>query len=135
MPDTKKPTSSPAVPENPTLPDEVNRFTKTLLPVASITFTVDEWMSGLRSTEIRDKAQQIRLRPWFAFGVFVLLTAQNVGIWLLVVWALEAGQLKDLQLIFTSLVGGSLTQSYFILRLITKKVFDDIDYHNKLSDS
>lgn len=123
----------PAIPENPTLPDEVSQFTKTHLPEASSSFTVDEWMAGLRSTEVRDKAQQIRLRPWFAFGVFVLLAAQNIGIWLLVVWALEQNQLKDLQLIFTSLVGGSLTQSYFILRLITKKVFDDIDYHNNKS--
>lgn len=130
MSHTKPSATPPAMPENPTLPDEVSHFTKTLLPEASFTFTVDEWMSGLRSTEIRDKAQQIRLRPWFAFGVFVLLAAQNIGIWLLVVWALQENQLKDLQLIFTSLVGGSLTQSYFILRLITKKVFDDIDYHN-----
>ena len=130
MPNAKPAATSPAMPENPALPDEVSQFTKTKLPEASLTFTVDEWMAGLRSTEIRDKAQQIRLRPWFAFGVFVLLAAQNIGIWLLVVWALEQNQLKDLQLIFTSLVGGSLTQSYFILRLITKKVFDDIDYHN-----
>lgn len=130
MTDTKPPAVRSAIPKSPPLPDEVSQFTPVHLPVSSSSFTVDEWTAGLRSTEIRDKAQQIRLRPWFAFGVFVLLAAQNIGIWLLVVWALERNQLKDLQLIFTSLVGGSLTQSYFILRLITKKVFDDIDYHN-----
>jgi len=95
-------------------------------------FTADEWTAALYGVEVRDKNQQITLRPWFAAGVFLLLMVQNIGVWFIVVWALNKGQLENLELIFSTLISGSLVQSYFILRFITEKVFSDIDYrHSK----
>ncbi|HSW92089.1 MAG TPA: hypothetical protein VLG09_05585 [Candidatus Saccharimonadales bacterium] len=111
-------------------PKETSTFTRTVVENDGVRFTVDDWLSGLRAAEIKDRQQQINIRPWFALAVFVLLVGQNIGIWLLVKWSLETGQLKDLQLILGTLVAATLTQSYFILRLITKKIFGDIDYHN-----
>ncbi|HSW92076.1 MAG TPA: hypothetical protein VLG09_05510 [Candidatus Saccharimonadales bacterium] len=111
-------------------PKETSTFTRTVVENDGVRFTVDDWLSGLRAAEIKDRQQQINIRPWFAIAVFVLLVGQNIGIWLLVKWSLETGQLKDLQLILGTLVAATLTQSYFILRLITKKIFGDIDYHN-----
>lgn len=111
-------------------PKETATFTRTVVENDGVRFTVDDWLSGLRAAEIKDHQQQINIRPWFALAVFVLLVGQNIGIWLLVKWSLETGQLKDLQLILGTLVAATLTQSYFILRLITKKIFGDIDYHN-----
>jgi hypothetical protein len=111
-------------------PKETSTFTRTVVENDGVRFTVDDWLSGLRAAEIKDRQQQIDIRPWFALAVFVLLVGQNIGIWLLVKWSLETGQLKDLQLILGTLVAATLTQSYFILRLITKKIFGDIDYHN-----
>jgi len=92
--------------------------------------TADEWIGALHGVEVRDKNQQITLRPFFAIGVFLLLMLQNLGIWFIVVWALNKGQLHQLELIFSTLIGGSLVQSYYILRFITEKVFSDIDYGN-----
>jgi hypothetical protein len=111
-------------------PKETSTFTRAVVENDGVRFTVDDWLSGLRAAEIKDRQQQINIRPWFALAVFVLLVGQNIGIWLLVKWSLETGQLKDLQLILGTLVAATLTQSYFILRLITKKIFGDIDYHN-----
>jgi hypothetical protein len=117
-------------PKRHAFPKETSTFTRTVVENDGVRFTVDDWLSGLRAAEIKDRQQQIDIRPWFALAVFVLLVGQNIGIWLLVKWSLETGQLKDLQLILGTLVAATLTQSYFILRLITKKIFGDIDYHN-----
>ena len=129
------PTKTHAKPKNPKLPQEIHSFKVTELQTPSIRFTVEVWRGVLRDIEVRDKRQQIRLRPLFAGGVFIILGVQNVGIWFILVWALHAGQLQDLQFIFSALIAGTLTQSYFILRLITKKVFGDIRYeHNHERD-
>jgi len=92
--------------------------------------TADGWRSRLWSTEIRDARQKITARPYIAWGVGGLLILQNAGIYIIVMSALDKGVLKELQLIFSTLVAGSLTQSYFLLRLITGKIFGDINYHN-----
>ncbi len=92
--------------------------------------TAEGWRCGLRQTEIEDNKQKVKARPFLAWGVGMLLIVQNAGIWFIVVWALNKGQLQDLQLIFSTLIAGSLTQSYFLMRLITEKVFGDINYHN-----
>lgn len=94
------------------------------------TLTAKAWRAGLRSTEIDDHKQKLKARPFIAWGVGVLLLLQNVAVFTIVYVALCDGSLKDLQLIFSTLIAGSLTQSYFLLRLITEKVFGDIDYHN-----
>ncbi len=123
------------IPVNPTLPTETRSFRVVKVQSPAARFSIVEWRSVLRDIEVRDKRQQIKLRPWFAFGVFVILSAQNVGIWFILVWALHSGQLEQLQLIFSTLIAGTLAQSYFILRLITKKVFGDISYeHNDEQD-
>jgi hypothetical protein len=92
--------------------------------------TAEGWRCGLRETEIDDNKQKLKARPFLAWGVGVLLVLQTIGIWFIVVWALNKSQLGHLQLIFSTLVAGTLTQSYFLLRLITEKVFGDINYHN-----
>lgn len=92
--------------------------------------TRDEWLAGSRSIEVRDKNQLIWLRPVFAGAVYLLLLAQNITIFLIVIKALDANVLNNLQLIFSTLVAGTLTQSYLILRLIAEKVFGEIAYDN-----
>lgn len=91
--------------------------------------TAKQWRHGLRKIEIKDNMQKLKARPLLAWGVGLLLVAQNIGIYYIIMRALEMDQLKDLQLIFGTLIAGSLTQSYFLLRLITEKVFGNIDYH------
>jgi hypothetical protein len=64
----------------------------------------------------------------------VLLVAQNLGIWLIVVWAMNRDELQGLQLIFSTLIAGTLAQSYLTLRFITKKIFGDINYDGARDD-
>jgi hypothetical protein len=92
--------------------------------------TRDEWLAGSRNIEVKDKNQLIWLRPIFAGAVYLLLLAQNVAIFMIVIKALDANVLNNLQLIFSTLVAGTLTQSYLILRLIAEKVFGEIVYDN-----
>ena len=120
---------------NPVLPSETRSFRITEIEEPSIRFSLVEWRGVLRDIEVKDKRQQIKLRPWFALGVFILLLVQNLGIWFILVWSLHTEQLESLQVIFSTLIAGTLAQSYFILRLITKKVFGDIRYeHNHEKD-
>jgi hypothetical protein len=93
--------------------------------------TVKRWRAGLRATEIDDHRQKLRARPIIAWGVGALLLVQNVAIWYLVKWALWGHELGALQLIFSTLIAGTLTQSYFLLRLIVRQIFGKIDYHNE----
>ncbi len=125
-----KPVASKQTIANPQLPKEVSGFTQKAVTASTIALTTDEWLGALHGAEIKDKLQQISLRPWFAGGVFLLLGIQNLGIWFIVNWALDKRELSQLQPIFIVLVSGTLTQSYFVLKFITNKIFDSIDYHN-----
>ena|ERR1700733_8700539 len=117
--------------DNPQLPSEVEQFKKEPLLTPYTQLTESQWLGALHATEVADMRQQIRLRPFFAFGVFILLLIQNFGVWFIIVWAIQSKELSQLQLIFSTLIAGTLTQSYLILRFITNKIFSDIDYHNE----
>ena len=116
--------------DNPSLPVEVRGFKKEPLKTPFNQLTESQWSGALHATEVGDMHQQIKLRPYFASGVFLLILIQNLGIWWIVVWSIQRGDIEKLQVIFSALIAGTLTQSYFILRFITNKIFSDIDYHN-----
>lgn len=134
-PDRDQPTSSSAASsalpaENPKLPAETTAFRPKPIRSPYMALTESQWLGALHGAELRDKLQQVRLRPWLAVGVFVLLLTQNIGIWFIIVWAIQTTELSQLQLIFSTLIAATLTQSYLILRYVVDKVFDDIDYHD-----
>lgn len=112
------------------LPLEISKFKEKEISTPKTTLTVAQWRSGLRQTEIEDNIQRLRARPWIAWGVGLLLILQSIGIWFIIVWSIQSGQLKNLQLIFSALIGGTLTESYFLLKLIVRQIFGDINYHN-----
>lgn len=116
--------------ENPKLPAETAAFQQKPLRSPYLALSELQWLGALRGAELRDKLQQVRLRPWLAGGVFILLLSQNVGVWFIIVWAIQTTELSQLQLIFSTLIAATLTQSYLILRFVINKVFDDIDYHD-----
>lgn len=120
--------------DNPPLPPELQDFEQESIKQRYMHLTEAQWLGALHATEIDDKKQTLWLRPVFVVGAFLLVMGQSVGIWFVVVWALQTRQLHELQLIFSTLIAGTLTQSYFILRFITNKVFSDIDYHNGSDD-
>ena len=114
---------------NPELPDEVGTFASEALEQSSPSDpTVDQWTDALHDRRLKDVTLQLWLRIGLSIGVFVLLTLQNIGVWFIVVWAMHRSQLTGLQLIFSTLIAGSLTQSFLVLRLIVIRAFNDIDY-------
>lgn len=126
-PTENTPPTEPVQPES--LPPELSGF-ETKGIQYSTPISVDRWRGILRQTEVQDNRQKLRARPWIAWGVGLLLLVQNVGLWFLIVWALHRGQLTELQWIFGTLIGGTLTESYFLLKLIVRQIFGDINYHN-----
>jgi hypothetical protein len=114
---------------NQKLPKSISKFQEEDLKLPQ-QLTDEQFNKALHATEVKDKNQQIKLRPWFAAGVFILVIGQTGGIFWLTYLALNSQQLPQLQLIFGALVAGTLTQSYLILKFITNKIFSDIKYHN-----
>lgn len=116
---------------NPTLPKEARKFTERPIGSSPVQLTEEQWLGALHATEVEDMKQQIKFRPWFIYVIFTLVILQSIGIGYIVLRALDLNQLPELQLILSTLVAGTLTQSYLLLRFITNKIFGDIDYHNE----
>jgi len=114
---------------NQKLPDGISKFQEETLRLPP-QLSDQQYNDATHAAEVRDKNQQIGLRPWFALGVFLLVFLQTGAIFALIIMSLERGQLPELQLIFGTLVASTLTQSFFILRFITNKIFSPIKYHN-----
>lgn len=68
------------------------------------------------------------LRNFFSIYFLVLLLLQNGAVFYIVYQALVSGGLKDLQLIFAALVAGTLTETYFITKIIVNFIFSTTDY-------
>lgn len=90
------------------------------------------------SITIRERLDEARLKEIYLknklrilTSVFtaVLLVCQNVLVFWIVIRALNDGSLKDLQLIFATLVSATLTETYFIMKIIVQFVFSSIDYN------
>ena len=86
---------------------------------------------------IQEKLNQARLSELtfkhifrICFSIFsaTLLLWQNYSVFSIIDRAFSTHQLKDLQLIFAALIGATLTETYFILRIIVNFVFSLSDY-------
>lgn len=115
------------------LPPEINQFKKASIDVPGI--SAADLIELLNHYRIQDIQQKISLRPRVYKFYKRLLIVQNLSIFGLVVYAFRHNLLNDLQLIFSALVTASLLQTYGVLKLITDKLFSDIDYSEKTPKS
>lgn len=92
---------------------------------------------GATGPSIRQQLDKARIRELafkhifrISFSIFsaALLVWQNYEVFSIIDRAFLGHQLKDLQLIFSSLIGATLTETYFILRIIVSFVFSFNDY-------
>lgn len=90
-----------------------------------------------KSKNIQDKLDEARvkelnLKHWsrILISIFsaILLVWQNWQVFDVVNKAFQNGQLKDLQVIFAALVAATLTETYFIMKIIVNFVFSSNDY-------
>jgi hypothetical protein len=83
----------------------------------------------------RERIREIRLKYWgrlgFALFFVGLLSYQNYEVFTLVRNAFETNKLKDLEIIFSTLIGATLTETYLVIRVIVDFMFKDNDYSFK----
>jgi hypothetical protein len=120
---------------NADIPSAVyNQFKTETVRAPRAPMTMEGWESAMRTAQVKDHRLKIVSRICLTVVVTALLFMQNIGIWFIIVWALNKNCLDGLQLIFSTLIAGSLAQSYLLLRLITERVFREIDYSNGGAD-
>lgn len=92
------------------------------------------------SLKLQDKLNKERLREvqfknYFRMiaAIFfgVLLAGQNFAVFFVILKAFELDRLKDLQLIFAALSGATLTETYFVTKIIINFIFSTTDYSYK----
>ncbi len=78
------------------------------------------------------RLQELGLKHWSRIGLSIfsaiLLSWQNYQVFDIVSKAFHNGQLVSLQPIFTALIAATLTETYFIMRIIVTYVFSSNDY-------
>lgn len=79
----------------------------------------------------KDYASRLGLRRGMAFSLTALLFLQNIWVFYLVTVALQAKELPSLQLIFASLVGATLLETYQAMKVIVQFLFQEINYRPK----
>ncbi len=87
--------------------------------------TLQEQLNKERLREIQFKNS---FRKSLSIFFAVLLTLQNVAVFLVIFYVIAHNQLKDLQLIFSVLTGATLIETYFVTKIIINFVFSTTDY-------
>lgn len=87
--------------------------------------SLQDQLNNERLREIRFK-QYFRILSSSFFAI--LLAGQNIAVFTIIISALQKGEVKDLQLIFSALVAATLTETYFITKIIINFIFSTIDY-------
>lgn len=87
--------------------------------------SLQDQLNNERLREIRFK-QYFRILSSSFFAI--LLAGQNIAVFTIIIAALQKGEVKDLQLIFSALVAATLTETYFITKIIINFIFSTIDY-------
>lgn len=116
------------------LPKDVDSFVAyaSFEPSASEIREVDKLKHNLFLTRTVDIAVQIILRIAITLGAGIILWIQNKEVFSIVNHAQANGSLKDIQPILAVIIPATLTETYFIARIIVEWAFKNIDY--KLAD-
>lgn len=92
--------------------------------------TLDE-VKKLNEVEISDVVSQIEMRKRVAYFFGAILIIQHFFVFAICYILIKNGQLKDHQLILSSLVASTLAETYAVARIIVFKLFESIDYKDK----
>ena len=106
--------------------------TKEFIPFDELSQKTDkksvDLQSQLQTARLTDIRFKIGIRILFTVFFMTLLSFQNWAVFSIIQKSLAPNILKDLQLIFTALVGATLTETYFMTQTIFEWMFRDIDY-------
>lgn len=78
--------------------------------------------------QLEDYTWKVRSRKNYGWVLVGLLIAQNLAVFTLVFIALRANRLEESQLIFSVLVGSTLLETAYMVKVIVEWLFKDINY-------
>ncbi len=113
---------------------QLKELTKNFAPAAADPSwkTREEHSQSMQNKLNSERIRELKLKFWGRITLslfFVLLLAwQNYQVFSAVTSAFQNNQLQQLGLIFTTLVGATLTETYFIAKVIVNFMFKDNDY-------
>ena len=81
--------------------------------------------------ELKDNSWRVEARESFGQFFFILLVVQNIAVFALVWYCVKHRTIENLQPILGIIITGTLTETYFIIRIIVEWVFKDINYTKK----
>lgn len=80
----------------------------------------------------KERLREIQFKYYFrilsALFFAVLLAGQNLAVFSIIGTSLQKGMVKDLQLVFATLIAATLTETYFITKIIINFIFSTTDY-------
>lgn len=86
--------------------------------------------AGLSEIQIEDITWKVRARKQFGWAMLVLLAAQNIIVFGVLIYALVIGRLEELQIIFGIIIPATLGETAYMVKIIIEWLFRDIDYSN-----
>ncbi len=110
------------------LPSEVTQFVQTVLVEPQTPQEMVDLSEKIIHLNIQDVRWRLKARQYLSWFFGALLVVQNVVLFVLVFLAYGQGRLEGLQSILSLLVTATLAETYFIIRIIVKELFRDINY-------
>ena len=89
---------------------------------------IEERNKSIMNLEIDDIRKRIASRNRYGIALIVLLYFQNIFVFSLAALALFLNRLEGLQLIFATLITGTLGETFLTVNIIIKWLFKDIEY-------
>lgn len=89
--------------------------------------TVDEFVE----IQKKDYAWKVDARKPYGFALMILLFLQNFLVFGILIWALSADKLAQLQVIFSVIIPATLVETAYMVKVIIEWLFKDINYPRK----
>jgi hypothetical protein len=86
----------------------------------------------LLEIKIKDQESKITQRPIIAKWIFVIVIIQNIAVFSALFVVIFLNQLDKYDLAMTGLIGGTLGESFFLVKFIVQFTFSDINGISKL---
>jgi hypothetical protein len=106
-----------------------------VIPDISDDGTYAKHIAEMQRLEREDNQWKLDARKRYGKIFVILLIAQNIVVFGLVIWAFCLDKLQPLSLVLAIIVNGTLVETAFLIRFIIKWIFADIDYKNNTNKS
>lgn len=89
--------------------------------------TIDEFVE----IQKEDYSWKVKARKPYGLALMILLFLQNFLVFSILIWALYADKLRELQYIFSIIIPATLVETAYMVKVIIEWLFKDINYPPK----